>query len=420
MLIGSMPAHGETFALIVGNNLSLDAADAPLRFADDDAAKYQELFNRLGAKVQLLAVLDPETQRLFPDAAAVARAPTRENLTVALAEINRAIEVASRAGRQSTFVFVFIGHGSVRGGMGYVSLLDRRFTRADLFREIVAPSKAAFNHLIVDACDSYFMVNARGGQDAVAELGPDRSASIKQYVLEEDLARYPNTGVLLSTSKREVSHEWEGFRAGVFSHELRSALVGAADVNRDGQVEYSEIGAFIHAANSSLEDPRARTDVFARAPALDVHRPVVDLSSGGRQFIEVGRDVAGHFFLEDARGVRVGDFHKSEGESIVLAPPPSAYFYLRGNDQEARIEVRAEGTRSVSRRSFRPSSLASRGSLAEELSEKLFGVPYSRSFYDGFVARQQSVGVRAARQPFPPPELAHPPGVVSELVPNPY
>lgn len=419
-LCSALPARSETFAIIVGNNTSLDPSDKTLRFADDDAARYHELFTRFGARAQLLAVLDSETQRLFPDAAAVARAPTRQNLRAALAEANHAIERAGNDGRASTFVFVFVGHGSVRGGMGYVSLLDERFTRADLFREVVAPSRAAFNHLVIDACDSYFMVSSRGGEPTPDERGPDYSANIKQYVLEEDLSRYPNTGVLVSTSKRQESHEWEGFRAGVFSHELRSALLGGADVNRDGQIEYSEIGAFIHAANVSLEDPRARTDVFARAPALDVHRPLVDMSAGGRQFIEVGKDVAGHFFLEDARGVRVGDFNKGEGASLILAPPPSAYYFLRGSEHEAKVALDGDGTTVVSRRAFRPLSMASRGSLSEELSQKLFAVPYGRSFYDGFVSQQQGVAVRSPRVPFPPSELSFPPGVVSNLADNPY
>ncbi len=411
------PSAAGTFALVVGNNHSLDAADKPLRFADDDAARYEELFKRFGAKTVLLAVLDVESQRLFPESAASARAPTRANLVSAIDALNREIEREGSDGRATTFVFVFVGHGSVSGGMGYVSLLDERFTRANLFRDVVSRSKATFNHVIIDACDSYFMVNSRGGGD---ERGPDHSARIAEYVLDEDLSRHPNTGVLLSTSKRQESHEWEGFQAGVFSHEVRSALLGAADVNEDGQVEYSEVAAFIQAANASLDDPRARTALFARAPALDLHRPVVDLSGGGRQFIALSGEVAGRFFLEDARGVRVGDFHKAIGNRLVLAPPPSPFYYLRGTDREAKLVFTADGTLRVSAGSFRSQSLAARGSLSEELDQRLFAVPYGRSFYDGFAAQMPGVPVRRPERPFPPPELALPPGVVSPLMSNPY
>ena len=53
-----------------------------------------------------------------------------------------------------------------------------------------------------------------------------------------------NVGLLLSTSSARESHEWSGFESGVFSHEVRSGLYGAADADGDGRVSYAEIAAF--------------------------------------------------------------------------------------------------------------------------------------------------------------------------------
>ena len=45
-----------TFALVVGVNTSLDKDVAPLKYADDDAARYFDLFRLLGARTTVLAL----------------------------------------------------------------------------------------------------------------------------------------------------------------------------------------------------------------------------------------------------------------------------------------------------------------------------------------------------------------------------
>jgi hypothetical protein len=153
------------------------------------------------------------------------------------------------AGRTPVLYFVFTGHGQ-RGpaGEGTVSLLDGAFTRTDLYKEVITPSTASFLHLIVDACDSYFFVNSRG-----LPVGPAQTAAVTRHLASRELDRYPQVGVVLSTSTAQESHEWSAISSGVFSHQVRSALAGAADVNSDGRVEYSELTAFIAAASQGVE-----------------------------------------------------------------------------------------------------------------------------------------------------------------------
>ena len=50
-------------------------------------------------------------------------------------------------------------------------------------------------------------------------------------------------GVVVATSSEAETHEWSRFDGGVFSHELRSGLLGSADLDGDGQVRYDEIAA---------------------------------------------------------------------------------------------------------------------------------------------------------------------------------
>ena len=69
-----------SFALIVGVNQGADRELPKLRYADDDAARYQDLFRLLGARTHVLARIDENTARLHAQAAAEAAPPTRDGL----------------------------------------------------------------------------------------------------------------------------------------------------------------------------------------------------------------------------------------------------------------------------------------------------------------------------------------------------
>ena len=277
-----------------------------------------------------------------------------------LAEYNRRMAEDRKDGGEPTLYFILIGHGQIApDGAGYVS---------DLFHGVIAPSKASFNHVIIDACT------------------PGATVAREQYFSSADLERYPNTGVILSTSRQQETHEWMVYRGGVFSHQVLSGLVGAADVNSDGRVEYSEMSAFIAAANAKVSDARARLEVFSRPPALDERRPIfVTEAEHFSSRLVVPPSVSGHLFLEDDRGIRYADFHKASGASMTLALVGASYFHLKDDLREARIP--ADGRRYVLTASqWRPVQLAARGSLDESFRKDLFAVPYDWSFYHGFVA----------------------------------
>ncbi len=393
----------KNWVIVVANNRSLTPGVQPLRYADDDGARWYELLKPIAARASLFTVLDDESQRLFPGDVAAAEPPTRTNVYRRLAQYNVEMAQARAAGFEPVLYFVVVGHGEVApDGEGYVSLLDQPLRRSDLFRAVIAPSKAEFNHLIIDACNSYLLVSRRG--DYPDDRGPSAAAAIRRYVEAEDLDRYPGTGVLLSTSRAKATHEWSVFVGGIFSQEVRSALAGAADVNGDGRVEYSEVHAYVAAANLKVDDPRARLDVFVRPPARDRSRPLIDFAAARfGHYLRLPAASSGHYFLEDARGVRYADFHKSPERPLLLALVDSDYYFLRTGDREARLRLDLPGTVEVADDAFTARTFVARGAIEESFQRHLFEVPYGPAFYRGFAASTGEPVVSDRARAFQPP-----------------
>lgn len=389
------------YALVVANNGSNDKALEPLRYADDDGARYFELFQPQTEDAVLLSVLDNETQALHPGLASRTLPPTKKELFGQLARLNERMKADKAAGKEPILFFIFTGHGK-RGpaGEGRVALLGEDLTRTELYEEILAKSEARYLHLIVDACDSYFLVNSRGGIPSQ----PPVTAAVTQLLDGRSLDRFPNVGVLLSTSSQKESHEWSAIRAGVFSHQVRSALSGAADVNADGKVEYSELRAFVAAANLGVTDPRGKVELFARPPAQDRSAALVDLTRPSRlSFLVLPAGMAGRYWVEDAHGVRESEVNKEADRPLAIAISQPGEHFLRSSEREARFVIDAAATVvDASTLSFASRQMASRGALEASFRDNLFHTPYGPKFYAGFVA---STGEPPVAPP-PAPDLA--------------
>lgn len=381
-------AETRRYAVIVAHTGDADGQLEPLEYADEDGARYYEMFSRIANEVRLYTILDERMQRVYVDAARAARAPRRGDVLAGLTEVFAAASRDVRDGHQVVFYFVLVGHGKIgAGGEGFVSLLDGTFTRTDVFQEVLARSPANVNHLIVDACDAYFLVHRRGGEPD--DGGDSRHDAIDAFVAKEELARYPNTGVLLSTSSERETHEWSLYRAGVFSHELRSAMAGAADVNGDGVVEYSEIDAFLAAANQHVKDPDARVEAYVHAPAVDVSRPLVDLRrTTFPHWLHVPAGEPLRLYLEDQRGVRYLDAHLSGERPVVLGLATGSSYYVRTSDDRREVRIALDGAVRVEldRRAMRAPRVAARGAVEESFRIHLYEEPFGVDFYRGFVA----------------------------------
>lgn len=353
-----------TYAVVVGHNGSINPQLKPLHYADDDAAQYADLFEQLGAHVKLLFDPDDATRRLRPDLVADGP-PTRAGIDNALWSINRAIEQVHREGGSTALYFIYSGHGDVQHGEGFLTLADGQFFRSDLLKEVLSASRADTNHVIIDACQSYFMVFGRGGDT-------DRVPYERDFDPVVDLRNWPNTGFLVSTSSAQNSHEWEALQSGVFSHEVRSALRGAADINLDGDISYTEIAAFVEVANQAIRNERFRPRILVLPPIGSERLFEVGAIEGRRLVLDTGEPA--HFTVETADGIRVADVRP--GSQAVRLLVPSGKLFIRNLDDET--EFLAEDPFLVMLSDLRREPIRSRvRGAANEAFLQLFDVPFS-------------------------------------------
>ncbi|HEY5285466.1 MAG TPA: caspase family protein, partial [Polyangia bacterium] len=223
-----------TFALVVTNNRSSSLTMPDLQYADDDGARYFRLFRSVADadSVVLLTTFDRSSAAAYPDLAGVAKAPTKAAVETAARQIAAAVKSAREGGAKTTFYFVYAGHGDVEEGRGTVDLEDGRVDGQFIERAIIETIPADTKHVLLDSCDSFFVLNPR-------KPGGRRWATPKDMALGFS-KRHPEVGLFLSTNSDAEVFEWSELESGVFSHELRSGLSGAADVDGDGSVSYAE------------------------------------------------------------------------------------------------------------------------------------------------------------------------------------
>ena len=366
------------FAVVVGVNRPINRQTRPLLYADDDAILFHRLMASVGRST-LLVDPDPDSRRLHSPLSA--RPPTRANLQAALTETFAKVRRARELGQQPQFYFIYSGHGDVKNNRGYLALSDGTLDSDDLARRVLGPSPAASNHVIVDACRSYYLVHEK-------RAGGQRRPLKGSFHRPESLARrFPSTGFLLSTSAAESSHEWAEFQAGIFSHEVRSGLLGAADANLDGRVTYDEIWAFIQVANIRIPNERFRPQVYLRPPRGDGSRHLLDMRryQGAALTLPPGR--SGRYLLEDRHGVRLADIHTPVGHTAIIRLPgvPQLYPRLYLHDMRRLVEYplslhsgheRVE----LAQLSGQPSSYNTKGA-AHEAFTRIFEEPFGLEAY---------------------------------------
>lgn len=393
------PCQAEAFALIIGNNESPpdDASLRPLQFADDDALRYAALFERTTSQLHLLTVLDAETQQLHPQAAASSQAPDAAHFDRAVEALAKAIATARQRGEPTTVFVVFSGHGSNdESGTPYLALRDERLTTARLFAALDRMN-ADRAHLIVDACNAGAVVGSRGRFDSAEDAASQPLTRAEHAAVLEhgELKARPHVGVVVATAPGQEAHEWTRIRSGVFSHEFLSGALGAADINGDLIIEYSEMAAFMAAANRDLKDPRARPHIRAHAPLADLHAPLLSLRNLKGPFLSLRGVDLGRFSLSRENGQNYLEAHVSPKGETRLLLPANEPLYLSSEKGEARLPGKASGVMELSGLSLSaPGAVASRGRLDQDFGQHLFRSAFDREYYLGFV---DSRGLPAVR-----------------------
>lgn len=313
---GRAAAGPRTFVLIVTNNRSLDLGRPDLQYADDDAVKYYELFRaaaRHGGQLHLLTELDRDTERLFPSLREVAVPPSKKAVLRAAERIAAEAARARRAGDSVDFYLVYAGHGDIEGGRGFLELKDGRLYAEEL-EALLKKVPSTRSHVIVDSCNSFFVINARrpGGRRFATPADAARSLS----------KRLPNVGVFLSTSAEADVFEWSELQSGIFSHAVRSGLSGAADANGDGAVSYAELRAFVDIAASGVKNPAYRPRVYARGPAGDDRTALLVAGATKSSQLRVDREREVRLTIRDSDGLPWIDTYKERGAPLVLNLAP--------------------------------------------------------------------------------------------------
>jgi hypothetical protein len=389
------PPRRPVYTIAVGNNAVAEVLRpsarglATLRYADDDALRFYNLMQHASRRAFLLTIADAETQRRFPEAARSALAPSLAELERVVEHVARAISHDRSIGDEPEFVFFFSGHG-VRGESGgaALSLLDGGLTRAWLYERLLGRVPARVIHVIIDACHAEAVVRPR---DADAAVEPLDLVERESYLDTDTLKRFPNVGAVLASSSSTQSFEWDAFRSGVFAHQLLSGLRGAADVNGDGRVEYSEVAAFLSAANLRVKDPRARLDIVVRPPPVDRRTALIDLSTVSGQFELGGRAEGGWakgFFVESERGERLLDVFPEQRTALALRLPVGERLFVVRPDGETDLGIRAGGRVELGSLRVGPARTRPRGSVDSSLRDGLFRVRYGPAFYQGYVSQQ--------------------------------
>lgn len=400
-----------TFAVVIGSNAAPDAQTEPLNYADDDAGRWGELLAGMADEVTLLTRFDPASAALYGRGLVPAN-PTRANVEAALQQTAQRVESAQRAGTDTRLFLVFVGHGVLGPDrMGSLIFEDAPMTRTALTALLAPLNRFSTHrtHLVIDACNAWFMVHDRGegdGAGATARLKTwkdDRSGETWERETERALHEpMPDRlGLILATSGAQQSHETQALSGGVFSHEVRSALLGAADADGDGRVTYDELNAFLLAAGASIQHTQAPS-VYVRPPADSGAEPIIALSDfRSAAWLALPAGLYGHFRLVDARGLPYAEVNRAgdgPGTRIALLDRGQGAYELNrkrpGESADVAIVPVGRGQAvDVAALSFEPpQKQAARGLLDDAYRQGLFATPYGL----GVVNLVRTMGAEAA------------------------
>ncbi len=395
---GAAKTHIYTFH--VGVNAPPPGSGLPvLHYADDDAARFYSFVRSFATRSTLITVLDGETQRRFPDLASRSIRPSREYLSKVLARQARLMQVDREQGNKVVVYFSYSGHGLKSPSGTRLSLLDNDIDRNWLEQHLLS-LPVDYLHLFIDACYAEGLVESKGlikGETSATSrtLTTHERHSLLHYDM---LQRHPHIGVLLATASGREAHEWSRIQSGVFTHEVLSALAGAADVNADGKIAYSEVAAFVSAANSSIEDSRAAVHLISRPPRIDRNAPIVDLSWISKPTLLTQIPSAlGHFYLESERGVRLIDAHRTEGTIAFLLVPDDERIWLRTGSREANFVAHPREPVAFRNLRLQKASTIARGSIDHSLRQGFFQTPFGVDYYRGWIDQQNEISVPLAK-----------------------
>jgi hypothetical protein len=345
------------FAIIAGVNRPLQTGEKPLRFAGDDALEYYRFFRQFNARVEVFTELDPASRRYGARSSQAMRSPRKGALFAAFRRMNREMAELRRSDPSAVvrFFFVFSGHGGEDARGGYLNVLSDdeshavKLTKLELWRDVLAVSHAARNHVIIDACSSGSFVTANDSAGRPQPFDSTWRRFLRRTLrgdtsLTEALRR---TTFFVSSDALVRAHEDRELQGGVFTHELLSALRGAADIDGDGRITYPELRAFFAAANARFRESGVagvRLEPRLVIPGSERERAFVRYEQRAESAVSIEKSLSGHFFVADERtGRRYAEFHKTAEYPvrIVLLPGSRYSLFYEGPNARLRLPIGA-------------------------------------------------------------------------------
>jgi peptidoglycan/xylan/chitin deacetylase (PgdA/CDA1 family)/uncharacterized caspase-like protein len=233
----SAPIYRESHALIIGIN---DYQKWPkLSYAVNDARAMKD------ALIQEMK-FKPENVTLLTDSAA-----RRDRI---ISELSETLGDPARVGEQDRLLVFYAGHGATKKlptgrSIGYIIPVDADVKNYDgqaismtQIQDINEAIPAKHVYFIMDACYSGLALTRGGGQG---------SSGDPQRYIKEVTARRARQMLTAGGADEEVSDGGPNGHS-IFTWTLLQGLSGGADLNADGFITASELGAFVAPSVSSL------------------------------------------------------------------------------------------------------------------------------------------------------------------------
>jgi hypothetical protein len=300
---------GGMVVVAISSSRSSEAGLVPLRFANDDAARFLE--------AMALANSDEKVARYLLKEAS-------------FADLERSLHDILATEDPEKLVLYYSGHATPNG----LHLRDRVLAR-DRFLNLVQRFPGKTKVVVLDACFA--------GSLTAKGIKPAEEFAVPTLTLEEP----EGTVFLAATSDRAYAFESEQLQGSIFTHYLVEGLYGEADGDDDSFVTVDELYQYVFqksrlatiSPSGATQDPSFSSRLHGQG-AVVVAQP---RAKAGQ--IQLGPEVEGRVVIASTNGLGLMQIEKAAGKIQEVRLPASTYLlrFFRGREvAETRVSVERE------------------------------------------------------------------------------